>query len=304
MTEKPIKEVTFCENGVEEGFINVTGGKIWYRIVGKDQSGIPILCVHGGPGVPHNYLTPMELFAEDRPVILFDQLGCGLSERPEDTSMWTIDFFADEINEVRAALDLDEIVYFGQSWGSMVGSYYLVNRTQEGIKAVVFGGPVMATKIMTDDCARLVNELGPELSKAVWDAEAAHDYSSEGFAAAMDEFYNRHVCRLPVWPDYVNKGTELTGYPVYNTMWGPSEFICTGNLIDFDMMPYLDQIKVPVLYTCGEFDECTPESSKLYSESVPDGTLIIFEGGSHMHHVEFPELYKEKVTEWLKEHGC
>ena len=67
-----------------EGFIPVEGGKVWYRIAGETQTGVPLLTLHGGPGYPHDYLEPLEALAAERPVIFYDQLGCGASERPDD----------------------------------------------------------------------------------------------------------------------------------------------------------------------------------------------------------------------------
>lgn len=99
-----------------EGFIKVTGGKVWYRIVGSG-SNTPLLLLHGGPGVPSFYLKPLQGLAEDRPVIFYDQLGCGRSDKSSDTSLWTVEHFVRELGEVRQALNLDEIHLYGHSWG-------------------------------------------------------------------------------------------------------------------------------------------------------------------------------------------
>jgi pimeloyl-ACP methyl ester carboxylesterase len=65
------------EPATTEGYIEVPGGRVWYRIAGTDRPGIPVLCLHGGPGMPHDYLEPLEDLASSRPVIFYDQLGCG-----------------------------------------------------------------------------------------------------------------------------------------------------------------------------------------------------------------------------------
>jgi pimeloyl-ACP methyl ester carboxylesterase len=72
------------EPATTEGYIEVPGGQVWYRIAGTDRPGIPVLCLHGGPGMPHDYLEPLEDLASSRPVIFYDQLGCGRSDRPAD----------------------------------------------------------------------------------------------------------------------------------------------------------------------------------------------------------------------------
>lgn len=58
-----------------EGYIDVPGGKVWYREIGIERKGIPLLALHGGPGAPHDYLEPIEALGDERPVIFYDQLG-------------------------------------------------------------------------------------------------------------------------------------------------------------------------------------------------------------------------------------
>ncbi len=75
----------------QEGFIRVEGEyRVWYRIVGggADHEKIPLLTLHGGPGVGHDYIKNLaELASDTRRVILYDQLGCGRSDQPDDTSL-------------------------------------------------------------------------------------------------------------------------------------------------------------------------------------------------------------------------
>ncbi|WP_104908427.1 alpha/beta fold hydrolase [Nostoc sp. 'Lobaria pulmonaria (5183) cyanobiont'] len=104
-----------------EDFISFRGHQVWYRIVKPDQEyskKLPLLCLHGGPGVPHDYLEPLEaIAATGRRVIFYDQLGCGNSDRPTHPTLYSIDLFKEELFAVRSALNLDQIHLFGQSWG-------------------------------------------------------------------------------------------------------------------------------------------------------------------------------------------
>lgn len=71
----------------QEGFLQVNGGKIWYKVRGGN--GVPLLMLHGGPGFTSYYLTPLaDSLANDRPVILFDQLGCGRSDKSPIPVSW------------------------------------------------------------------------------------------------------------------------------------------------------------------------------------------------------------------------
>jgi len=93
----------------EEGYIDVPGGKVWYRAVGDNAEATPLLCLHGGPGFTHYYLEALEALADRRRVIFYDQLGCGRSDRPGDLTLWNVDRFVEELAQVRSALKLDRL---------------------------------------------------------------------------------------------------------------------------------------------------------------------------------------------------
>lgn len=82
---------------VVKGYIPVTGGNIGYKIVGVNRKKIPLLVLHGDPGALHDYLEPLEALSDERPVIFYDQLECGNSDKPSDVSLWTIERFVNEL---------------------------------------------------------------------------------------------------------------------------------------------------------------------------------------------------------------
>src|SRR4051812_47544191 len=106
-----------------EGFVDVPGGRVWWGSLG--EGGIPLLCLHGGPGFAHDYLEPLEDLAARRRVVFYDQLGCGRSERPHDRSLWTLERHVEELARVCAALELERFHLFGSSWGGMLALQYL-----------------------------------------------------------------------------------------------------------------------------------------------------------------------------------
>ena len=90
----------------KEGRVQVPGGEVWFKIVGSGDQ-VPLLTLHGGPGAGHDYLEPLSLLQSDRPVVFFDQLGCGRSAKPDDPSLWRIERFVEEV----AALPLVSTVF-------------------------------------------------------------------------------------------------------------------------------------------------------------------------------------------------
>ena len=158
---------------VVEGRIPFRGFETWYRDVGPED-GVPLLCLHGGPGSTHNYFEPLEELG--RRVVFYDQLGCGDSERPDEKDPWTLELFLDELRAVRHALGLDRIHLLGTSWGSMLALEYVLAKP-DGLVSLTLNAPPTAARTWAAEAARLRAPL-PE------DDEIANE-----------EFARRHVCR-------------------------------------------------------------------------------------------------------------
>ncbi len=116
----------------------------------------------------------------------------------------------------------------------------------------------------------------------------------------MNAFYHRHVCRLDPWPDDMNKTFEKMGVPVYEKMWGPSEFTVSGNLKGFDRTARLKEIKIPALFVCGRYDEATPETTAYYHQMMPGSEMAVIENASHQAHLEQPEEYLALLRDFLR----
>lgn len=285
---------------VREGFIGVTGGKVWYRIVGVHKKGIPLLMLHGGPGAPHDYLEPIEPLSDERPVVFYDQLGCGNSDRPKNTSLWTVERFVGEVAQVRQALKLDRVHILGQSWGALLAIDYLITKKPDGVASLILSGPLVSSSRFAADAKAYVKDLSADMQKAIHDSEVSGNFSTPEYEAAMMAYYKKHVCRLDPWPDCVNSTFEKLGQEVYNHMWGPSEFTVTGTLINYDLTGRLGEVNIPTLFTSGQYDEVPPETTKYYQSMLPGSEMVVFEGASHMHHIERQEQYLEVVRDFLK----
>lgn len=276
------------------------GYRLWTRTVG-DGPGLPLLLLHGGPGGGHDYLEPLAGLAGDRPVIFYDQLGCGRSDRPDSPAMWTIERFADEIDEVRAALGLDRCHLLGQSWGGWLGIEYMLRRPP-GVASFVAASTSASIPQFAAECARLIAELPEAHRRALAEQGLRSDYENPAYAAAEKEFYARHVCRLPEWPDCLMRTVEnMTGNQVYETINGPNEFTTIGNLRYWDRIDDLPRIAVPCLITCGRHDELGPVCAATLQAGIPDARTAIFEDSAHVAHIEEEQAYLDCVGAFLKE---
>jgi len=138
-------------NEIQEGFISVPGGNVWYKMVGKRNGCIPLLVVHGGPGVSHDYLEPLEELADERPVVFYDQLGCGNSDKPDDQSLWTLERYVQELHQVREKLGLDKMHILGQSWGTSLAVEYMLTRQPGGVVSLLLSGTLLSTSRWIED---------------------------------------------------------------------------------------------------------------------------------------------------------
>lgn len=284
---------------IREGYLELKWGKIYYRIAGPRQPGIPLLCLHGGPGGTWDYLEPLEELTDKRPVIFYDQLGGGGSDRPADLSLYTVDYFISELEQVVRQLGLERFHLLGQSWGSMLATaFYLKNRPR-GLLSLTLAGPFLSAPRFTADQRENLARMPQNIQNIVRRCEAEKDYNRPEYQQAMSEFYKIHLCNLEPWPDPLQRTFSRLGSEVYNRLWGPSEFTVEGELKDYDLTPRLGEITIPALLTCGEYDESTPKTTAFYHRLIPGSQMQVFAGATHSHHLEQPELFLKILSDFL-----
>ncbi len=282
-----------------EGKVPVHGGNVWYRIAGREKAGVPVLMVHGGPGAPHDYLEPLAALADERPVVFYDQLGCGNSDRPDDQALWTTARFVEELAAVRAALGLREVHILGQSWGTMLAVEYMLAKKPGGVRSLVLTAPFLSAPLWIADQRAYLAAMPAAVRQVVAEAEAKGDYESPAYQEALMAFYRKHLCLLDPWPEAVQRTFAKMGMQVYLSMFGPSEFTATGSLKDADLVGRLGEITVPALFTCGSQDEATPATTRLYQRALPGAELAVFADTSHQHHLEKLDEYLAAVRSFL-----
>jgi proline iminopeptidase len=283
----------------ETRYIEVTGGKVWYEKHDQGGKGIPLIVLHGGPGSSSFSLQGLKALADDRPVILYDQLGCGRSDRPDDQSLWHLERFVEELGQIRTALKLDEVHILGHSWGTtLAAAYCLSNPT--GVKSVIFSSPCLSAPLWEQDQRKNLEKLPKEIHDTILRCEATGATDSIEYEEATKVFNNHFVCRLDPYPEWLKEGRQYRNPEIYNIMWGPSEFTVLGNLKEFDCTAELKNITCPTLYTCGRYDEATPESTGYFSSLTPNSQFHVFEESAHMAYVEEQEEYLLVMGNFLK----
>jgi L-proline amide hydrolase len=281
-------------------------GWTWYRVEGELRADgpAPLVLLHGGPGAAHDYLEPLAVLAETagRPCVLYDQLGCGLSQHlPEAPSgFWTVELFRRELDELLDHLGIAGRYHvLGQSWGGMLGMEHALERP-EGLRSLVIANSPASMKLWISETGRLRSQLPDDVQQTLTRHERAGSTDSEEYKKAVLAFYRRHLCRVP-FPDCLERSlAQIDDDPtVYETMNGPSEFHVTGSLAGWDITPRLGGIQVPCLVISGEFDEATPDVVRPLVQATPGARWELFEGASHSTHLEQPERFLRLVESFL-----
>ena len=280
-------------------------GETWYRVVGDLTSGLtPLVVLHGGPGACHNYCEPIaDLIAPSgRAVVLYDQLGCGdstlLPDKPKE--FWTPELFMEELTLLLSHLGIEQnYILLGQSWGGMLAMQFAIKKPTGLVGLIVADSPA-SMKLWLSEANRLREELPAGVKEVLLRHEAAGSTDDPEYTAAVNVFYDRHLCRVPV-PECVLEGRrkQALDHTVYHTMNGPSEFHVVGSLKDWDITDELHRISVPTLLISGEHDEATPFIVKQIHDRIPGALWELFPESSHLPHIEEPARFKRVALTFL-----
>ncbi len=282
---------------------------VWTKRVGNNPK-VKVLLVHGGPGATHEYFECFDSYFPEAGIeyYYYDQLESAFSDQPNDTSLWNIDRFVDELEQVRMALGINETNGFilGHSWGGILVMEYGLKYPGQ-VKGLIISN-MMASIPDYDRYAEEV--LGPKLPAGVLDEilalEAEGKFTDPRYLELINtHYYPEHILRMPAdeWPDPVVRGLARLNYPLYLAIQGPSEFGIRGNakLKGWSRMDDLKEIQTPTLVIGAEYDTMDPEFMKKMSEVLPNGQYLYCPNGSHFAMYDDQEVYFDGLIRFIQE---
>jgi proline iminopeptidase len=282
---------------------------VWTKRIGNNPK-MKVLLLHGGPGATHEYLEAFDSYFPNAEIeyYYYDQLESYYSDQPNDSALWTVKRYVNEVEQVRVALGLnkDNFYLYGSSWGGILCMEYAL-KYQNNLKGLIISN-MMASIPDYVDYAN--NVLGPQLDSAVLSEirvlEAQEDYANPRYnELIVNNYYPKHVLRMPLedWPDPVNRAFANMSQGLYITMQGPSEFGVVGNakLKNWSVKNKLNKITVPTLSIGGKYDTMDPEHMKWIANEVQNGKFLFCEKGSHLCMYDDQKTFFEGLIRFINE---
>jgi proline iminopeptidase len=280
---------------------------VWTRRVGNNPT-IKVLLLHGGPGGSSDFMSVFDSFfpAAGIEYYHYDQLGSFMSDKPDESELWEIDRFVDEVEQVRVALGLDSgnFILWGQSWGGILAIEYALAH-QANLKALVISNMVSSIPAYNEYAKKVFEaQMDPKVLADLKAFEAAEDYLNPRYTELLlEHHYRQHVVRIPLdhWPDAVHLGFAHLNTDVYIPMQGPSELGASGKLENWDRSADLDRIRVPTLTIGATHDTMDPKHMEWMASEVQHGRYHHCPNGSHAAQFDDPEVYFEGLIRFIKD---
>lgn len=301
------KEKGMQNGGVKLVKIKTINGEfnVWTKTIGNNPKA-RVLLVNGGPGLTHEYFECFESFfpAQGIEFIYYDQLDCGNSDHPGDTSLYEVSRYVEEIEQVRKALQLDESNFFllGHSWGGILAMEYAL-KYQQHLKGLIISNMMCDAAAYDAYADNVLSKTIPEeVLNTIRNMEERNDYSNPAYMELLlTHYYTQHILRLAVneWPEPVNRSFSKLNNTLYITMQGPSEFGIAGKLQNWSVKDRMKEITVPVLSIGAKYDTMDPLHMEWISKEVKNGTFLLCGNGSHMCFYDDQQQYFSGLSAWI-----
>lgn len=264
---------------IEEGYIKTLYSEIYYKklFTEKNKDDIPLLALHGGPGLTHDSLDTLAELALEFPIIFYDQTGSGKSNNYDKTKVsWDVNFFLNDLENVISYFNLKNIYLLGFSWGGTLALEYALS-PDNAVRKLILASPFLSAEIWTKDSFELLEKLGPQ-----W-KELALNHIQEGttndmeYQKMMTLFNRNYLYRLPEWTESMKYTVAHMNPEISETLFGTNDFIINGILKSYDRFQEVKTIKVPLLMTCGQYDWARPDTLAQSIKGMSNGKLFILE---------------------------
>jgi len=284
----------------------------YYKTFGfRGSSKTPLIALHGGPGLSHDYLQILSDLSGSRPIILYDQIGNARSSHLKDkpSSFWTIELFIKQLESVISHFHLKNYDVLGHSWGGILASEFAVIQPK-GLRKLVLSNSPPSSELWGKTQVELISTFPPEVQQTL-----ATGYADPNFKAAMLGYFHVHGCTINPWPRGLNASFEYTfsdptadvqmwyvivGNPAYSHVL-KLHLYRGGPLVNWTVVDRLSKIEVPTLVVNGGEGDITKDwVIQPLLDGIPKVQHSKFENSTHTPFLEERPAYMNVVGQFLK----
>lgn len=275
--------LTTTAAGAETATIN--GGELYYETIG---SGPPVLVMHGGLGLSHDYLRPyFDVLSDTHTVVYYDHFGNGRSSKPDDYAEMNFDRLVSDASELMTHLGHDSFTLIGHSYGGFIAQAYAAQNAErlEGlvlidtVPALDYQPPISGTDAQMAAFAKLFG--GPMADDADW---------RETWGQVVQMYFHEYDEAV---------GADLDARTVYeHRAWNMA-----GALLGtFNMLDALPKIETRTLVISGRHDPITPpgQGAERIASLLPNASLVVFENSAHYPFIEEQEAFFSTLNKWMQ----
>lgn len=274
-------------------------GRRTFEYIAKGTGPATLLVHPGGPGLTYHYLRSlMRLANANLRVILFNPRGVGHSWTPARPSAYTISALAEDVDALRAALDIDELHLLGFSAGGFVALEY-AHRFEKELTSLLLCDTAGSAEEVRQSMRLMLSKASPRQRRRLAELEKLKAFDRPEYTALVEEIGAPFSTRFleGTHPDI--KATKLSKN-VYRAMMTRTgdEFVTDGTMARWDGRKYYAKIEVPTLVLVGRYDFFFEPSVEMAERIVP-AHLRVLPRASHYAHLEQPKEFLKSVREFL-----
>jgi proline iminopeptidase len=282
---------------VVEGLRLINGTQIFCKSIG---TGIPLMILHGGPGLDHTYLLPqMEKLADTYELIFFDQRGCGKSSIHVDSTAMTLDALVEDIDRIRDAYNLNTMNLMGHSWGGLLAMLYAIKH-----------GDRLNSLILVNSTPP-TSELRSASFKIIGQRTSREDSIAEASLVQTPEFKRRDPAAMQKYFRLLFRGSfrdrhmadelTLTFGPDYGTRSKLVQYLAKDpQLQSYDVLGRLETITCPVLIIGSDYDLVPPEANERIHSHIEGSRYVVMKNCGHFPFIEAPAQFFPAIRDFLE----
>ncbi|MEO7455049.1 MAG: alpha/beta hydrolase [Gemmatimonadaceae bacterium] len=281
-----------------EGFTTTTPVPLYWCEYGDAQAP-PVLLLHGGPGASHEYLLPQMLaLASEHRVVMYDQRGGGRSRHDDDRAPVGWQDQVADVARVVAELGVEPLTIVGYSWGALLAMLYAVESVGGRVSpaplrlALIDPAPVTRAYREAFEAEFARRQAGPEI------AAMCDELARSGLKESDPDAYRQRAFELSVAGYFADprRARDLTPFRVA----GRVQQSIWSSLGEFDILPALEAVRMPVFVSHGRQDPIPLASSQAAARALGSSCLILDDCG-HVPYVEQPEHLFPPLLAFLRE---